>query len=111
MMRRGFMPAPAPDVEHDHLYQAMFTRHPAIRLLIDPESGRILDASEAAAAFYGYTLATLKSKTIFDLNQRSESEVRSIMEETLSHDRATFELQHKLASGEIRDVKIDSGRI
>lgn len=111
VMRRGFMPAPAPDVEHDHLYQAMFTRHPAIRLLIDPESGRILDASEAAAAFYGYTLATLKSKTIFDLNQRSESEVRSIMEETLSHDRATFELQHKLASGEIRDVKIDSGRI
>ena len=110
-MRRGFMSSSAPPVEYDLLYQAMFTRHPAIRLLIDPQSGHILDANEAAAAFYGYTLAALKSKTVFELNQLPEDEVRAKIHETLNNDKASFEFQHKLASGEIRDVKVESCRI
>ena len=35
-------------------FQAMFASHPAIMLLIEPETDFILEANSAAVKFYGY---------------------------------------------------------
>ncbi|WP_373482300.1 PAS domain S-box protein [Acetobacterium sp.] len=42
-------------------FDQMFQTHTATMLLIEPESGRIVDANPAALAFYGYALEELKA--------------------------------------------------
>ena len=37
----------------EHLFRSLFDHHAAVNLLIDPRTGRIIDANEAAARFYG----------------------------------------------------------
>jgi PAS domain S-box-containing protein len=36
-------------------FRSLFQRHAAVKLLLDPDDGRILEANEAAAAFYGWS--------------------------------------------------------
>ena len=37
----------------------MFESHDVVMLLIEPESGRIIDANKAACHFYGYSKETM----------------------------------------------------
>ena len=51
------------------IYHEMFTRNTAPKLLIDPETGSIVDANPAAQDFYGYSLDEFRSMRIQDINQ------------------------------------------
>ena len=48
--------------------QSMFNEHNAVMLLIEPETGTILDANPSALAFYGYSRDELLSMKIQDVN-------------------------------------------
>ena len=45
-------------------FQSMFATHPAIMLLIEPETGLILEANPAAIQFYGYPKSGLSGMPI-----------------------------------------------
>ena len=45
-------------------FSMMFDKHGSIMLIIDPESGAILYANDAAASFYGYTKEQLLAMKI-----------------------------------------------
>ncbi|RPJ37248.1 MAG: PAS domain S-box protein, partial [Planctomycetaceae bacterium] len=53
--------------ESEERYRQMFERNHAVKLLIDPNSGAIVDANPAAAEFYGYSLEELRHLRITDL--------------------------------------------
>jgi len=38
-----------------YVFRQMFERNRAVQLLLDPETGRILDANPAACEYYGYS--------------------------------------------------------
>nr|WP_275299078.1 diguanylate cyclase [Halomonas kenyensis] len=97
--------------ERESFYQQMFTTNPAIKLLIDPATGAIIDANAAAEAFYGYTLDALKRLKITDINCLSSQEVRVRMAEAKACEQLFFEFRHRLASGEVRDVHVYSGPV
>ncbi|MFQ3568634.1 MAG: ATP-binding protein [Aggregatilineales bacterium] len=84
-------------------WQAFHDNH-SIKLIIDPETGQIVDANQAAAIFYGYSLEQLCSLSIHDLDASLDGRSRS---DTSSR----FNFRHRLASGEVRDVKVYSGPI
>nr|WP_277345681.1 diguanylate cyclase [Halomonas bachuensis] len=92
-------------------YKQMFNTNPAIKLLIDPADGRIVDANASAVSFYGYSLAALKQLKITDINCLSSAEVRASMARAESCQQLFFEFRHCLASGEIRDVHVYSGPV
>ena len=48
-----------------------FTRTLLPQLLIDPATGRILDANPAACQFYGYSKEELGARYVTDLNKRA----------------------------------------
>jgi len=50
------------------LLSTLFQRHASIMLLVDPETGEIVDANQAAGDFYGYPVATLRRMTIQQIN-------------------------------------------
>ena len=106
------VPTPAVGVDaqpHDEPpYRQMFERNLAIKLLIDPATGTILDANPAAAAFYGYSLEELRSMNISQINTLSEDEVSAALDRASSENRNYFHFRHRLASGEVRDVEVYS---
>ncbi|WP_111412276.1 diguanylate cyclase [Billgrantia lactosivorans] len=97
--------------DSEAFYKQMFNTNPAIKLLIDPLDGRIVDANAAAVAFYGYSLAALKGLNISDINCLSPAEVRANMARAEACRQLFFEFRHRLASGEIRDVHVYSGPV
>jgi diguanylate cyclase (GGDEF)-like protein/PAS domain S-box-containing protein len=88
-----------------------FDRTLAPQLLINPASGRILDANPAACQFYGYSRADLCARFVTDLNTLSAEQVAEAMATAAAEKRTYFLFQHRLASGEIREVEVRSGPI
>ncbi|ATW25512.1 PAS domain S-box protein [Candidatus Formimonas warabiya] len=93
---------------HFRRLQAMFEEHAAIMLLIEPATGKIVDANPAACAFYGYTRKELLSLQIQDLNMLSEEEVEKRRLLALKKRQRYFLFPHRLHSGEIRLVDVYS---
>jgi diguanylate cyclase (GGDEF)-like protein/PAS domain S-box-containing protein len=97
--------------ESERRYRQMFENNRAVQLLIDPESGRIVDANVAAAEFYGWDVATLRTMDVWQINTLGEADVREEMTNVASQRRSYFVFQHRLANGEKRDVEVHSGPI
>lgn len=88
-----------------------FEINSAIKLLIDPKGGRIIDANSAACEFYGYDRDTLLSMRINDINVLPDEAIAAEMLLAKSEQRLYFNFQHRLANGEIRDVEVYSGPV
>lgn len=97
--------------EVHELYRQMFQNNKAVKLLIEAETGRILDANGAAIKFYGYTREQLLSLRITDINQAKPEVIHCDMLEAKTGIQTVFTFKHRLASGEIRDVEVYSGPI
>ncbi|HEX7117717.1 MAG TPA: PAS domain S-box protein [Longimicrobiales bacterium] len=97
--------------ESEALYRQIFERNRAVKLLIDPETGRIVDANPAAADFYGYSRDELKRRNITDLNSLPPDEVAERMRQATAESCTSFVFAHRLASGAIRDVEVHSGPV
>ncbi|HET9494102.1 MAG TPA: PAS domain S-box protein [Chloroflexia bacterium] len=90
----------------DERYRQMFERNRAVKLLIDPDTARIVDANSAACDFYGYTYEELRSMRITDINMLPPDEVRGAIDSTLAGQSSYFEFPHRLKSGEVRMVEV-----
>jgi len=88
-----------------------FEKHEAIILLIEPDSGIILNANIAAQDFYGYSIKTFRQMKIQDINMLSAKEVKEKRQQAASGKRNYFEFPHRLSSGEIREVEVHSSPI
>ncbi len=97
--------------ENEERYRQMFENNTSIKLLIDPESGAIVDANPAAAVFYGHPLEVLRSMNIKDINSLSAEEVAEEMALAVREARRYFNFRHRIASGEVREVEVHSGPV
>jgi PAS domain S-box-containing protein len=97
--------------ESEERYRQMFERNRAVKLLIDPESGAIVDANAAAVEFYGYRLDDLKRLKITDLNILPAARVAAEMARAMAEQRTYFLFRHRRSSGDVRDVEVHSGPI
>ncbi|MBB5020792.1 PAS domain-containing sensor histidine kinase [Desulfurispira natronophila] len=86
----------------------MFERHGSIMLLIDIESGAILDANQAALDFYGYSYDEMRSMRIQEINTLSASQVERERLLAAREQRNYLVFRHILANGDIRDVEVSS---
>lgn len=92
-------------------FRNMFERHSAVKLLIDPESGAIVDANPAAAAYYGWSKDELCGKRIQEINVLSPEMVAQEMMRAANSRRNYFEFRHRRADGSLRDVAVFSGDV
>jgi PAS domain S-box-containing protein len=89
-------------------FQLLFERHHAVMLLIDPDSGKIVDANPAAATFYGYSRAELKALNISAINQLDPEQIADKRQNAKTGTGNYFIFPHRLANGEIRTVEVYS---
>ncbi len=97
--------------ESEIRFKNLFEKHNAIMLLIEPESGSIIDANNAAAAFYGYSISCLKTMTIYDINVLPAGQINIERKKAVYAKKNFFIFPHKIASGEIRNVEVHSSPI
>jgi PAS domain S-box-containing protein len=101
----------ADHTQREALYHSLFQGNKAVKLLIDPTTGAIVDANAAACAYYGYDHKTLTDMRISHINTLSKAEIAAEMAAAESERRSHFFFRHRLASGEIRDVEVHSGPV
>ncbi len=94
--------------ESEVRYSALFANSCMPMVILDPVNGRIVDANILALDFYGWDKATFTAMTITEVNTLAPEKVRQEMALAASSHRSYFEFQHRLASGEIRDVEVFS---
>ncbi|WP_291717583.1 PAS domain-containing sensor histidine kinase [Magnetospirillum sp. 64-120] len=85
--------------------------HNSVMLLIEPESGAIVDANDAAARFYGYSLPQLRSLRIQDINTLGADEVGAERRRAKAEKRNYFIFPHRLANGDLRTVEVYSAPV
>ncbi|MBP1771393.1 MAG: sensor hybrid histidine kinase [Holophagaceae bacterium] len=95
----------------EEAFRRQFTDNFTMMLLVDFRTGRIVDANDAAVAFYGYPRERLLGLHISELNTLPPGEIQAAMDLVAGQRGARFEFQHRLADGTIRDVQVSSSRI
>jgi diguanylate cyclase (GGDEF)-like protein/PAS domain S-box-containing protein len=98
-------------LEKEEEYRKIFHDHKAVMLMIDLETGEIVDANNSAAEFYGWTREEFIKMKITDINTLSKTEVYNEMERARINNKNYFNFKHRLADGSIRDVEVYSGEI
>ncbi len=97
--------------ESEGRYKSLFDNNHSVMLLIDPETGNIVDANPAAQSFYGYSHEEITQKKISAINQLSKKDLEKAIDIAKKQKRRHFQFPHRLASGEIRQVEVYSGPI
>ena len=98
-------------MESEKRYRSLFENNHAVMLLIDPDSGEIIDANAAAIRFYGWTRPELQSKTVYEINTLTRNTLQREIEAVRKKNRSHFHFKHMLADGSVRDVEVHSGPI
>jgi PAS domain S-box-containing protein len=97
--------------ERELMYRQMFETNVAVKLLIDPKCGQIVDANDAAARFYGWSHDQLCRMKITDINALPPAEVHEEMRQAQSENRLFFRFPHRTASGDLRSVEVYTGPV
>ena len=95
----------------EQAFRNLFDNHAAVKLIIDPGTGRIIAANKAAEEFYGWPCDTLTQMSIDQINTKSLDEIKALMGDAKKQERIYFEFQHRLADGSIRDVEVFSSGV
>ncbi len=95
----------------EQVFQAIFESHAAIMLLIEPQTGAILDANQTAVDFYGYPKSKLCGMSIHEINMLPPEQVSAARQKVLSGEQSRIVFPHKLAGGEKRMVEVYSSPI
>lgn len=80
-------------------------------LIIDPDTGSVLDANSFATAFYGYGLNKMKTMNISEINTLPSDEIKIEMQKAKDEKRGHFLFRHKKSNGEVVGVKVISGPV
>ena len=89
-------------------YRTLFDNAHVIMLLVDPDTLDIVDANHAACEFYGWNFEELINKKISRLNSLPEKEISAVVQKAMDEVQNHFFFKHRISSGEIRDVEINT---
>jgi PAS domain S-box-containing protein len=92
-------------------FRHLFEKQSVTMLLLDPVSGDILDANDAAAEFYGYSRDTLRAMNIKQIDCLPPDEHDTIVQKIKSRKINQFVTTHRLADGMLRSVEIHVSHI
>jgi diguanylate cyclase (GGDEF)-like protein/PAS domain S-box-containing protein len=96
----------------------MFENNLAVKLIIRPEDGAIIDMNRAGLQFYGYSAEDLEHLTVADLDasggsclEKGTADESGVYLGAQNNEakQLCFQSRHRLKNGEIRDVEIYSG--
>ncbi len=100
-----------PDLETRKFYKRLLSDNSDIKLLINPETFSIEDCNKEACRFYGHSYRKMRSMQISDLNILPPEAIIEEMQAAVTEKKNYFYFSHRLSSGEIREVEVNSASI
>jgi PAS domain S-box-containing protein len=92
--------------QSETLFRNLFEQHDAVKLMIDPDNGAIVDANQAAAEFYGWSRDQLKKMTYHDFSTLPPKHVTTVVRKALAKRLVRYVGRHTLANGDVREVEV-----
>jgi PAS domain S-box-containing protein len=92
--------------ESERRFRSLFKYSHLVMLIIDPKDGSILDANEAAASFYGWSIDELTSMWMGQINKFSREKLDSLIQKAMKREKDIYHLRHQCADGRARDVEV-----
>ena len=90
-------------IESEERFRKLFESHAAAKMVIDSQTGSIIDANQAAADFYGWKIEELKKMNINQIIVPSDEQIQQSIENA--------SCRHRTADGSLRDVEVYSNKI
>jgi PAS domain S-box-containing protein len=87
-------------------FRKLFDESSIINLLLDPGTGKIMDANRAAADFYGWSIGELRNSCMNEINLLAEKESRVVFNKARSGEKKVFRCRHRTADKTSRDVEV-----
>ncbi|MDD1685879.1 PAS domain S-box protein [Methanoregula sp.] len=97
--------------ESEKRYRDMFELNNAVMLIVNPATGRIVDANSAASRYYGYSHEEFSRLLISEINTADPVTIRQNMSRAAEDQGLVFNFRHRKKSGEVRDVEVFSAPI
>jgi PAS domain S-box-containing protein len=97
--------------ESEQRLRRIFEDSGSVMLLIEMESGEIIEANQAAVNYYGYPQEQLVGMPVHNINMMAREEVTVQRKRALHEKQICFNFRHRLASGEVREVEVYSSTI
>lgn len=88
----------------ENAFDLLFREHAAIMLLIEPDTGEVLDANQSALDFYGYSRDEIAGSSIHKIQVLSHGE-------SVGGGKSCLVFQHRVANGEVKTVEVYSSLI
>jgi len=98
-------------LKSEERFRKLFESYSAIQLVIDPDTGAIIDANPAAADYYGWSIDELRQMHIQDINTRQSESLKKEFQTVTSAHKSKYLFRHRRADGSIRDVEVFSTRV
>ncbi len=97
--------------ESEKRYRDLFDLNNAVMIIVDPETGSIVDANAAASHYYGYSHEEFSGITVMDINSDEPAVIRKNLANIVENKGAVLNARHRKKSGEVRDVMVSSAPI
>ncbi len=97
--------------ESERNYRNLFENHSAIKLMINPLDGGIINANHAAAKFYGWTIEELKGMNIRQITVMEEKKIEKELKKAVNGKNVHFEFKHRLADNAVRNMEVFTSKI
>ena len=97
--------------ESEIKFRNIFQGHVAVKLIIDPDDGKIFDANDAAAEFYGWSIEELTSMYLHQINPLPPDKILNNIWSAREKGKAHYEFVHKKANGELIEIESFSSTV
>ncbi len=97
--------------ESEARYRSMFANNHTMMLLIEPETGNVIDANPAACAHYGWGIDEFRAMSILEINTLAPEAVSEEMRKAAAQQRNYFLFRHRKADGTHFDAEVRSGPV
>jgi PAS domain S-box-containing protein len=93
------------------LFKSLFTDNVSVMMLVDVDSGKIVEVNKSACEFYAYSRDVFIGMPIAQIHVITEEELKIELKKAKQGTESYFIFEHKLSSGENRDVEVYSNLI
>jgi len=96
-------------IDSEQKYKTLFNHSNTVMMLVDPKDSGIVDVNASAVKFYGFPKRVLLTMKMSDINTMTKEALQREIDLAVREKKNHFQLKHRLASGEIRDVEVYTG--
>ncbi len=97
--------------ESEERFRKFFEQHSALMMILDPETGNIIDVNHSAAKYYGWSREQFREINITNISTDTPKDALKRVDGWRNAETRTFTVTHRKADGSICDIEVFGQKI